>query len=143
MRHRHNGKYRSRTPRGRITYKLKPIHSQKDNKAKYMARRDKIRFRKRHMTYKQLRKRYKIHPLADDDKDKVRNYKDCRPWDKSKHGIWFGEPEEPESYGEYLERMKEERKKKEEEPLSQDHEFVEQLAFETAKGIHKSRLEEE
>jgi hypothetical protein len=34
------------------------------------------------LDYWQLKKRHKIAPLADDDKDGVPNYRDCKPWDK-------------------------------------------------------------
>ncbi len=71
MRHRHNGpKVKYITRRNNIRYRQRPTHSQMD---KY-----------KNLNYKQLRKKFRISPLADDDKDKVLNYKDCRPWDKRK-----------------------------------------------------------
>lgn len=73
MKHRHNGKYKSRTPKGHTTFKRRPIHSQTD---KY-----------KNWNYNRLRRKFKIHPLADDDKDKVPNYKDCRPWNKKKQDV--------------------------------------------------------
>ena len=70
MRHRHPGKVQYRTRRGRIKYRKRPIHSQMN---KY-----------KNLNYKQLRKKFNIHPLRDDDDDKVPNYKDCRPWDNQR-----------------------------------------------------------
>jgi len=72
MRHRHSGRYRSKTPRGRIVYKHRPVHSQS------------LMRKNKNKTYKQLRRKFRIHPLADDDKDKIRNYKDCRPWNNKR-----------------------------------------------------------
>jgi len=45
----------------------------------------------KNLKYKELRKRFKIHPLGDDDRDGVRNYKDCRPWDKMRQDEDNGE----------------------------------------------------
>ena len=70
MRHRHQGKYKSRTPKGRTVLKRRPIHSQM-NKFK-------------ELTYKQLKKKFDIPAYADDDKDGILNKKDCRPWDKKR-----------------------------------------------------------
>lgn len=90
MKHRHAGKYRSRTPRGRVVLKKKPTH----------------RHRKKHKNkdYRWLKKRYKIHPLADDDGDKVRNYKDCRPWNRKRQDMQRDVQEEIE---EELNKLKE------------------------------------
>lgn len=76
MRHRHNGRYLSRTPKGRVVSKHRPIHSQA------------LMRQHKNMTYKQLRQRYRINPLRDDDCDGVKNKDDCRPWDKRRHMAW-------------------------------------------------------
>jgi hypothetical protein len=39
------------------------------------------------MSYSQLHKMYYINPFDDSDKDKVPNWRDCRPLDKNKHAI--------------------------------------------------------
>lgn len=77
MKHRHYGTYNSRTRRGRLISKRRPMHGHKD------------------LNYDQLRKRYGIHPLADDDKDGKRNYEDCRPWDKRRQDIFLGDSDNP------------------------------------------------
>lgn len=81
MRHRHNGTYTSRTSKGNTTFKHKPIHKHLN---KY-----------KDLNYKQLRKRFNISKYGDDDRDDILNYKDCRPWDKRRHGF-FGPTEEDE-----------------------------------------------
>ena len=82
---------------------MKTRHRHKGPKVKYKTRRNKIRYRRRpkhiiskhkNKTYSQLRKRYKIHPLADDDGDGVRNYKDCRPWDRRRQDLTDEEKED-------------------------------------------------
>ena len=47
-------------------------------------------------SYKELRKKYKISKYGDDDKDGVKNYKDCKPWNKKKQDDEEVEEEEPE-----------------------------------------------
>lgn len=53
----------------------------KDVKGVY-AEVDKEKFKD--MPFQRLRRRFKISKYGDDDKDKVFNYKDCRPWDKKR-----------------------------------------------------------
>ena len=36
------------------------------------------------LSYNQIKKRYPIHPLRDDDGDKKRNWEDCRPFNRKK-----------------------------------------------------------
>lgn len=73
MIHRHAGpQVRYRTRRGNIKYRDRPTHSQMD------------KFKS--LKYNKLRKRFNINPILDDDKDGVKNYQDCRPWDKKKQG---------------------------------------------------------
>lgn len=83
MIHRHNGVYGSRTPKGRYVYKHKPIHSQS------------LMNKNKNLTYVQLRQKFGIHPYADDDGDGKLNKKDCKPWDKKRHGF-FSYTEEDE-----------------------------------------------
>lgn len=72
MRHRHSGTYRSRTPKGRVVNKQRPIHSQA------------LMNKHQHLRYPVLRNQFKISKYGDDDGDGVKNYKDCRPWDKKR-----------------------------------------------------------
>jgi len=47
--------------------------------------------KKKDMNWKQAKKRYpRLHPFADTDKDKVRNYKDCKPFDIKRQGWAHG-----------------------------------------------------
>ena len=39
------------------------------------------------LSYNQIKKRYPIHPLRDDDGDGVINKDDCRPFDRKKHSV--------------------------------------------------------
>ena len=47
--------------------------------------------RHKNKSYHQLRRKFKIHPLRDDDKDGVPNYRDCRPFDKKKQDLTLEE----------------------------------------------------
>jgi hypothetical protein len=81
MKHRHPGpKVRYHTKRNNIRFRKRPMHNLTN----------KVMKPDRDKTYRYLRKKYGILPTGDDDKDGVINKKDCRPWDKSRQGI-FGE----------------------------------------------------
>lgn len=63
----------------------------KDVKGVY-AEVDKDRYKDKPYPY--LKYRFNISSKGDDDKDKVPNYKDCRPWDKRKQDILTSEQQE-------------------------------------------------
>lgn len=135
MKHRHKGYYRSKTSRGRITYKRRPLHpktgswlgkeyihgprQKQPNEFKRMYTVSQAWARKRHLhisppdkdakvvvgtlkknnrlavqsyltpsskykdsSFKELQRKFRISKMRDDDKDRVPNYRDCRPFDR-------------------------------------------------------------
>jgi len=82
MKHRHNGRYRSRKPKGGTTYKKKPLHPKTKKIFKIFMNKHK------HLSWPQIKKSYPmVNPLADDDGDGVLNKDDCRPWDKKRQDL--------------------------------------------------------
>ena len=101
MKHRHSGpKVQYRTRRGRVRFRDRPLHSQS------------LMSKNKNKSYKQLRRRYNIRPLADDDKDGVRNYMDCKPWDKKRQDY---DPREQERHLDNINQLKSEIKELQEE----------------------------
>ena len=84
--HRHPGKYVSRKPKGGVCLKTRPIHN---NQSFYLKNKKDI-----DLSWKQAHKKYKnLNALSDTDGDGKRNYEDCRPLDKKRQDIFFGNPE--------------------------------------------------
>lgn len=119
MRHRHNGpKVQYRTKKGKTRYRERPIHSQ------YFMNKHKS------MSYKQLRKEYKIPRYDDDDADGVKNWEDCRPWDKKKHILFFSSSDDDINIDEFEELSEEEKEEYREKELEREVEEKEKELYE-------------
>lgn len=94
MKHRHNGKYLSKTKTGKIVAKNKPVHEVKFTYSKVPKD---ILAKNKGKTWNQIHKKYPhLSPLADTDGDKKRNYDDCRPFSKSQQELDDEWPEDPD-----------------------------------------------
>lgn len=78
----------------------------------------------KNLNYRQLRKKFRINPLADDDRDKVLNYKDCRPWDKRKQDY---DPEEQERHLDNIRRLQQQNLQLKDELEESSNEVNEKL----------------
>lgn len=135
MKHRHPGKYKSRTPKGRIVHKRRPLH-------KYgTIKRGKVKFELYSPQHKFLLARKLPHSIVTvyDGKKRIKRVFPRKRIKKK--AIWFGKKEEPEDFEEQLEGYKEERERRLQSALYEDPELIEQLAFETAKGMHRTKRE--
>jgi len=92
MDHRHNGKYRSKTPRGRVVLKRRPRHK---HSKQFMNK-------NKNKNYKMLKKRFNITKHGDDDGDGVPNFWDCMPWDEERQDVFSIRGRDFESEIDYL-----------------------------------------